>query len=134
MILTLKRRQFTEKSTIGALFIDGAFACYTLEDVVRPEGEPKVYGKTAIPYGTYHVVLTNSKRFGKLLPELMSVPNFTGVRIHAGNSAADTDGCVLVGLTRSADWIGDSTVAMQELMHRLLNAKGPITIEITKES
>lgn len=131
MKLTLKRQQFTDKTTIGQLFVDGEFQCFTLEDITRPEGE-KVPGETAIPYGEYQVVLTGSKRFGKLLPQLLNVPNFTGVRIHSGNKAKDTEGCILVGGTRSKDWISDSTIALQVLMLKLTHAADPITIEIVR--
>lgn len=132
MILTLKRQTFTETSTIGSLLVDDVFECYSLEDRSRLPEEPKVPCKTAIPYGSYQVVMTNSRRFGKLLPELLGVPNFTGVRIHSGNKAEDTEGCILVGGTKSADWISDSTVALHSLMDKLRKAKGPITIDVVR--
>jgi len=81
--------------TIGELHRNGLFVCYTLEDVVRPVGE-KVYGKTAIPYGTYPLVITYSNRFKRLLPLVENVPMFSGIRFHRGNSAVDTNGCILV--------------------------------------
>lgn len=84
--------------TIGKLYIDGAYFCDTLEDVVRT-GE-KIAGKTAIPAGTYKVKMTWSPRFKRYLPEILNVPNFSGVRIHAGNSALDTEGCILLGLNK----------------------------------
>lgn len=84
--------------TIGKLYIDGAYFCDTMEDTVRT-GE-KIAGKTAIPAGTYKVKMTWSPRFKRYLPEILNVPNFSGVRIHAGNSALDTEGCVLLGLNK----------------------------------
>lgn len=84
--------------TIGKLYIDGAYFCDTIEDTVRT-GE-KIAGKTAIPAGTYKVKMTWSPRFKRYLPEILNVPNFTGVRIHAGNSALDTEGCILLGLNK----------------------------------
>lgn len=84
--------------TIGKLYIDGAYFCDTMEDTVRT-GE-KIAGKTAIPAGTYKVKMTWSPRFKRYLPEILNVPNFTGVRIHAGNSALDTEGCILLGLNK----------------------------------
>lgn len=81
--------------TLGALHVDGKFFCYTLEDRLRPDGE-KVDGETAIPPGVYRVVLVNSARFGPDTPSLENVPGFTHIRIHAGNTEADTRGCILV--------------------------------------
>lgn len=131
MRLVLKRKTFSDKSTVGQLWIDGAFHCFTLEDVTRTAG-PKIPKETAIPYGTYDVVLSMSNRFGVVLPELKNVPDFTGVRIHSGNTEADTEGCILVGGTASADWVGDSRVAMQTLMRILNNSTEPITITIER--
>jgi len=85
MKIDLVRHVFTPRSTIGSLYVDGKFECYTLEDVVRL-GE-KVYGETAIPEGTYEVQITFSNRFKRDLPLLLKVPGFEGVRIHPGNFA-----------------------------------------------
>lgn len=94
----IKRTFKGAEYTIGKLYIDGAYFCDTLEDTVRT-GE-KIAGKTAIPAGTYKVKITWSPRFKRYLPEILNVPNFSGVRIHAGNSALDTEGCVLLGLNK----------------------------------
>lgn len=99
MKLFLKRIFKGKNYTIGRLFLDGKYFCDTLEDTVRDDGL-KVYGKTAIPAGTYKVELTESPRFRCLMPLICDVPNFSGVRIHAGNTAEDTDGCVLVGFNK----------------------------------
>ena len=96
MELTLIRTESSDVCTLGKLYIDGVETCYTLEDVVRPDGE-KVYGRTAIPAGRYRIVVNHSNRLGATLPLLMDVPNFQGIRIHTGNVAADTEGCILVG-------------------------------------
>ena len=125
MNLTLYRKWFTDISTTGVLFIDDAFFCYTLEDAVR---EQKVYGKTAIPYGKYEVVITYSPRFQKNMPLLLNVPNYEGVRIHTGNTARDTEGCILVGKSKGYDFIGGSRNAFNELMERIKGQK--LTLEI----
>ena len=120
MKIELKRDVYTNESTIGELWVDGEFSCYTLEDVVRP-GE-KVYGKTAIPAGTYSVTMTYSPKFGKPMPLVNGVPNFEGVRIHPGNTDEDTEGCILVGCTKSADFIGESRKAFAELLPQIEQA------------
>ena len=128
MNLTLYRKWFTDISTTGVLFIDDAFFCYTLEDAVR---EQKIYGKTAIPYGEYDVEITFSPRFQKYLPLLIDVPQFVGVRIHTGNTAQDTEGCILVGKSKGYDFIGGSRNAFNELMERIKGQK--LTIEIRRD-
>lgn len=98
MKVEVKRTFKGTEYTIGKLYIDGHYLCDTLEDTVRNGG--KIAGKTAIPAGTYKVKKTMSPRFKKVLPEILNVPGFTGVRIHAGNTAIDTDGCLLLGLNK----------------------------------
>lgn len=133
MKLTLSRRWLDSACTIGQLLVDGAVQCYTLEDVVRPDGAPKVFGETAIPRGTYGVVITHSPHFGRDLPLLVNVPGFEGVRIHPGNVAADTEGCILVGMDKLADSIGRSRLAFEPLFGRIagaLAAGSTVTIEV----
>ena len=134
MELKLNRIFLGSSATIGELLINDKHLCDTLEDRVRPEGE-KVYGKTAIPEGTYEVKLTHSPRFKKILPEILNVPNFSGIRIHTGNSSKDTEGCILVGTWdgEKEDWISDSRTAFEKLMSLLQKAedkKESITITI----
>ena len=100
--LTLARINLTAKNTIGVLRHDNSFLCYTLEDRVRPPGE-KVFAETAIPAGRYQVRMTYSMRFKKIMPLLMDVPGFAGIRIHGGNTEADTEGCILVGMHKDLD-------------------------------
>ncbi len=126
MKLLLKRIHRTDVSTIGELYVDGVFECYTLEDIER---DVKIKSETAIPKGTYKIIVTMSNRFKRLLPLLMNVPNFEGVRIHSGNTNHDTEGCILVGQTRSKDFIGKSRKAFDKLFKKMQKAKS-ITIEI----
>ena len=127
MKLELKRLHRTNNSTIGELYVNGVFECYTLEDKER---EVKIKNETAIPKGVYIVGITLSNRFKKMLPILMNVPNFEGIRIHPGNSNHDTEGCILVGTTRSVDFIGNSRKAFEKLFAKMKTAKD-ITITIS---
>jgi len=120
MKITVKRLHRTEHSTIGELSIDGKFECYTLEDKER---DVKIKSETAIPKGEYKVIINQSNRFKRLLPLLLNVTNFEGVRIHSGNSNHDTEGCILVGTTRTLDYIGNSRVAFQKLFKKMQLAK-----------
>ena len=117
MKVTVKRTFKGSEYTIGKLYIDGAYFCDTLEDVVRPTGV-KIPGKTAIPAGTYKVKKTMSPRFKTILPEILNVPNFTGVRIHSGNTAKDTEGCLLLGLNKSKGAVLCSKNTMAFFMDR----------------
>lgn len=110
--LRLQRTPSTEKSTIGTLWNGSQMLCYTLEDVVR---EVKIPNQTAIPTGRYQVRMTYSMRFKKIMPQLMDVPNFAGVRIHGGNTDADTEGCILVGMHKDTDKIFDCSPAIQKV-------------------
>ncbi len=121
MNILLRRDLFAGDCTIGEMSIDGTFECYTLEDTVRADGV-KIAGKTAIPKGRYFLDLTFSRRFQKLLPLLLHVPMFEGIRIHTGNTSADTEGCILVGQTREGPSIGGSIKAMNALMPKIVAA------------
>lgn len=113
MEFTLKRKIKTDRSTIGELWLGKKRICYTLEDKVRDK--EKVYGKTAIPAGKYQVIMNFSNRFKTYMPLLIGVPGFEGVRIHAGNTDADTEGCILLGYTKGIDFIGESRKACKEV-------------------
>jgi hypothetical protein len=132
MELALKRRWFTERSTIGELFVDGVFECYVLEDATRPPDE-KVFGETCIPVGRYPIIINHSPRFGVDMPLLLDVPGFQGVRIHPGNKPDDTEGCLLVGRQMTQDAIMDSRLAYESLFPKLVASVEPIHITVTKE-
>lgn len=118
MKLELYRKFLGKDYTIGKLFINGEYFCDTLEDTVRPEGE-KILGKTAIPYGTYDIILTMSPRFKRILPLLLNVPNFEGVRIHNGNLPEHTEGCILVGFNKQKGMVLNSKDTLAKLMFEL---------------
>lgn len=110
MRITVIRTTYTETTTTGVMLLDGNYFGVTLEDAVRTG--PKVPGKTAIPAGRYRVTLTHSPRFGKILPLLLDVPGFEGVRIHGGNTHENSEGCILIAQKRiSPERIGGSLSA-----------------------
>ena len=121
-----KRIYKAEDYTIGELYINGTFICNTLEDKVRllNSYEDKVYGETAIPIGRYKVVLSYSNRFKRILPEILNVDFFKGIRIHEGNKKEDTHGCILVGECKDVKegFIYNSKNAMKKLMDILQKA------------
>ena len=99
MQVEVHRTVYAGTHTGGVLSIDGAPLCSTMEDVTRGPLDEKVPGETAIPYGEYHLVETWSEHFGRMMPLLVNVPGFSGVRIHWGNTAEDSLGCILVGMS-----------------------------------
>ena len=138
--LTLNRKWYTAKSTIGELLINGTFFCFVLEDVCRDlnrdgdlndPGEKKVQNQTCIPSGRYQVIIDNSARFKRPMPHVLNVPGFEGIRIHNGNTAADTDGCLLLGSTRSADFVGSSVDTFTRFFIRLRALIGTHNVFIT---
>lgn len=140
MKVTIKRKEFTETSTTGEMFVDGVFLCYTLEDKDRglKQTDPiefiaitKVHSKTAIPYGTYDGKFSMSNRFERVLPEIINVPGFAGIRIHSGNTSVNTEGCILLGRTKSKDFIGESRLAMSSFFLKVAPAK-KFVLQVTK--
>jgi len=134
-------REPNPQATPGKLFVNGSFFCYTLEDLDRGLTQTmplshiqqkKVHSQTAIPKGKYTVVISYSNRFGRMLPLLSSVPGFEGIRIHPGNTSADTEGCLLVGEGRGSNTVTNSRVAFNKLFSLLETAskREKITIEI----
>lgn len=126
MQLTLERKWKKDAYTIGKLYVNGEFFSNTLEDkdrgltssmTLEEINKKKIYGQTAIPSGTYEVKMTYSNRFnsrawgkkyGGKVPELLNVKGFGGVRIHPGNKAADTLGCILVGKNSAVGMVTNS--------------------------
>lgn len=114
--------------TIGRLYVGGVYLCDTLEDTDRElvQGMTaaqisahKVYGKTAIPAGRYRVSITYSPKFRRNLPILHDVTGFEGIRIHSGNTAADSEGCLLVGENKKKGMVLNSRIALDRLMRKL---------------
>lgn len=124
-----------ETYTPGRMYADGIFFCHTCEDEDRclEDGGEKVYGRTAIPKGTYRITLSFSHRFQKLLPEVHDVPGFSGVRIHGGNAAEDSLGCILIGQVRTSAGIAQCAATVQRLIGLLQAAEDrgdEVTLEI----
>lgn len=129
--LKVERRWPTENYTIGRFYVSGEFWCNTLEDKVRDlDKEGKIPGKTAIPAGRYDVSLTYSPRFKKQLPILWAVPHFSGIRIHAGNTPDDTEGCILLGENKEKGKVLNSRFWVDKLIDILKENGGEATIEI----
>lgn len=132
--MLLMRDIITSKSTVGQLFINDQFECFTLEDVDRHlEAYPdrKIKKETCIPRGFYKVVLSLSPKYKRVMPEVLYVPGFSGIRIHSGNTKEDTEGCILVGKTRKEDYVGQSRLAYDALFQKLsLDPDTQITMEI----
>ena len=131
MDLALKRRWLTESSTLGELYVDGVRECFVLEDRYRPPPETKVRGASAIPCGRFEVRITWSSKFKQEMPLLIDVPNFSGVRIHPGNDARDTEGCLLPGRIRHGESVKESRLAYVELLAKLRGASGPIWLTVS---
>ena len=147
MKLILKRIALRDTYTIGKLYIDDVYFCDTLEDKVRDlnkngkfdNGEKKVYGETAIPYGTYKVDMNTvsprfknrvwAKPYGGKIPRLLNINSFEGVLIHPGTTSKDTSGCLLVGRNTIVGKLTQSQATFHKLMSKLKGQKD-ITIEI----
>ena len=128
MEILVNRRTKTKLSTISDVTIDGVFFCFGLEDVDRGLNQSmplqeirakKVFAQTAIPAGRYELIINFSNRFQQYMPLLLNVPGFEGVRIHPGNKAANTEGCLLLGQTEGIDFIGNSRAAYRSFLPKL---------------
>lgn len=120
MEIRVKRFLPGHESTVGEMFVDGTYLCYTLADFVQP-GDSYVYGKSYVPAGRYRVVVTYSHRFGRELPLLVDVPGFSKVRI-APDTGNDTHGCIVVGHTRDGGTVGQRRSAFNALLLKIRNA------------
>lgn len=142
MRLTLKRIAKRKGYTIGRLYINGKRFCDVLEDEdrglsdVMTEDEIrsiKVKGETAIPVGIYKVILNYSPKYKKVMPLITNVKGYSGIRIHSGNSAKDTEGCLLVGKNTVVGRLTDSRNTYNALFKRLQQkGSNDITIEIVR--
>jgi hypothetical protein len=141
MIITVRRIAMKDTYTIGKLYIDGVYFCDTIEDKDRglddsmEESEirkKKVYGLTAIPLGTYKVEITYSPKFKKNLPLLIGVKGFEGIRIHSGNTAKDSLGCIIVGRNKKVGMVLDSRATMTKLLKVLTSTKENIWLTIRR--
>lgn len=130
MELKLIRNKIDKEYTEGELYINGAYFCDTLEDQDRGLYQHmslteikkiKVYGETCIPYGTYKVELTYSPKFKKIMPEILNVKGFTGVRMHNGSYTYHSFGCPLVGTKCKDGMLTNSRKTFNELMQKLQN-------------
>lgn len=133
MKLTLVRRWFGPHKTISKLYINGLFRYFVLEDLVRPEGETKVKGQTAIPYGKYPVSVSQSPRLGRVLPLIENVPNFSGIRIHAGIDEKWTEGCLLISRSMAKGKLVLDRQAEAEITAIIQNALdhgNPVTLKV----
>lgn len=142
MRLTLKRIANRPTYCIGRLYINGKYFCDTLEDTDRGMSsamgedmlkELKIKGETAIPVGIYKVLITYSPKYKKNMPLINNVPAFSGIRIHSGNSAKDTEGCILVGKNTVVGRLTESRNTYNALFKRLQQkGSNDITIEIMR--
>lgn len=136
MKLRLERGASGATCTIGKLYVDGVFFAYSLEDVDRQleTGGKKIKAQTAIPRGVYGVVIDFSTRFQKQMMHVLNVPQFEGIRIHAGNTDKDTEGCILLGKVRSDNAVFNSREAVNALFDKVqqaLASGSTVSLEIT---
>ena len=140
MNITLNRIAKKPKYTIGKLYINGEYFCDTIEDTDRgliqtmtdaQVKSKKVYGQTAIPTGTYRVIISYSNKFKRQMPLLLNVPGFLGIRIHSGNTEKDTEGCLIVGKNKVVGKVIESKDTYNKLFSILCEANKKEAIKIT---
>lgn len=132
-LLKLRRMALSSDYTDGILFDnEGYRLCDTLEP---PSHTMRPGTKGCIPVGTYSLLVTRSPKFGRWLPLLMHVPGFTGIRIHPGNTVADTQGCILPGSRVAPGQLSESRPAMERLMRTIRAAESqdrPIFLQVVE--
>lgn len=142
MKLVLKRIAFKPTYTIGRLYIDGVYECDVIEDCDRglddsmSESEiikKKIYGQTAIPSGTYDVVITYSPKYKRMMPLILGVKGYSGIRIHSGNTAKDTLGCLIVGKNKEVGKVLESRATYNALFKKLSSTNEKIKIQIIRK-
>lgn len=140
--ITLERIVNRPTYCIGRLYVDGVYFSDTLEDVDRGLDDTmseqeilskKVYGQTAIPTGIYRVILNYSPKYKKVMPLLLNVKGYSGIRIHSGNTDKDTLGCILVGENKVVGKVINSRVKYEALYKRICQAKGDVKITIRRK-
>lgn len=140
MNITLNRIAKKSKYTIGRLYIDGEYFCDTIEDTDRGLTQTmtdaqikskKVHGQTAVPTGTYKVIISYSNKFKRQMPLLLNVPGFLGIRIHSGNTEKDTEGCLIVGKNKVVGKVIESKDTYNKLFSILCEANKKEAIKIT---
>lgn len=126
---TVIQRDGRENFTPGRMYFEGHAFCHTCEDEDRflenvpgHENSTKVFGKTAIPRGKYRMITSESPRFGRILPEVLHVPGFTGIRIHGGNTAEDSHGCILVGQIKTATGVAKCAPTVTQIINSIDDA------------
>jgi hypothetical protein len=121
MEIKIVREQYRSGSTVGRMLVDDDFECFTLEDRICTNN---VYGDTAIPPGIYRVVVNFSQTFEAELPLVLNVPMYDGIRIHGGDTQANTPGCILVGRnwTPGAEVVSASRLAFAPLFRKICTA------------
>ena len=141
MRIELVRIAFKDTYTIGKLYVDGKYFCDVLEDKDRGLDssmteseilEKKVKGQTAIPTGHYVINITYSPKYKRMMPLLLDVKGFSGIRIHSGNTAKDTEGCLIVGKNKKVGMVLESRDTYQRLF-KMMEGQKEITIDITRK-
>ena len=141
MKIELVRIAFRDTYTIGKLYVDDTYFCDVLEDKDRGLDssmseseilEKKVKGQTAIPTGHYVINITYSPKYKRMMPLLLDVKGFSGIRIHSGNTSKDTEGCLIVGKNKKVGMVLESRDTYKRLFKMMQDQK-EITIDITRK-
>lgn len=141
MRIELVRIAFKDTYTIGKLYVDDTYFCDVLEDKDRGLDssmteseilEKKVKGQTAIPTGHYVINITYSPKYKRMMPLLLDVKGYSGIRIHSGNTSKDTEGCLLVGKNKKVGMVLESRDTYQRLF-KMMEGQKDITIDITRK-